>query len=183
MDIEQREITVFTDGSCYPNDGTGDGGWAFQCHYNGASVSRYGWAEKTSNNAMECTAILRAFQYIPFGSSPITIYTDSTYCKNVISSWAYLWEEHGWYTATGTPVKNVELIKELIALIDAHKERRTVNVKWIKGHSGIAQNESVDVSAGRARKQRESNWDNSKHNKHSERLLHRKRMENGCSVG
>jgi ribonuclease HI len=115
---------------------------------------------------MEMTAILRAFQYVPLSKTPITLYTDSTYCKNVINSWAMIWEQDGWRTSTGSAVKNVDLIKELMALIDLHKEHREVNVRWVKGHAGIAENESVDISAGTARRLRETNWDTAKDNKH-----------------
>lgn len=175
------QIVVYTDGSCYPNDGTGDGGWAFQCSYKGKSVVKYGWSPCSSNNAMELTAIFRALQYIPEGEQTVNILTDSTYCKNVITKWAIGWELYGWTTATGLPVRNKEIIAPMMTLIEKHSNKRIVNVQWIKGHSGIDNNEIVDGAAGNARKQRLTNWVQ-QHNKHqSERILHRKRLEDGHS--
>lgn len=165
MDFDPKTIVVFTDGSCYPNNGQGDGGWAFKCFYRATSTVKYGHCSKSSNNAMECTAILRALQYIPLGVAPIVVYTDSTYCKNVINSWAEVWEQEGWITSSGTQVKNSELIDTLMQLVRAHREERELSIRWIKGHSGIEPNESVDVAAGRARRLKESNWVNSLHNK------------------
>lgn len=165
MDFDPSHIVVFTDGSCYPNNGKGDGGWAFTCFYKNKSVVKYGWEPNSSNNAMECTAILRALQYVPYGSSPITVYTDSTYCKNVINSWAEVWEQEGWVTSSGTPVKNAHLIAELTRVVRAHRDHRELTVRWVRGHSGIGPNEVVDVSAGRARRLKETNWDESIHNR------------------
>lgn len=159
------QITIFTDGSCYPNDGSGDGGWAFRCAFDEQVAVKYGWSPNASNNSMELTAILKALQYVPIGSRPLKIYTDSTYCKNALTKWALDWEQHGWVTSTGGAVKNRELLEKILNLIHNHSRQRELDIIWIKGHAGIEANEIVDGAAGRARELRISNWKQS-NNKH-----------------
>ena len=159
------QVTIFTEGSCYPNDGTGDGGWAFQCSYSGQRTLKYGWSPNSSNNAMELTAILKALQYVPEGDCPLVVFTDSTYCKNALTKWAPDWREHGWVTSTGSSVKNREIIEPLLNLLDNHNKCRDVRVIWVKGHAGVEDNEIVDDAAGRARKLRITNW-KQQHNKY-----------------
>ena len=49
------------------------------------------------------------------------------------------WKKRGW-TRKGGELKNVDLLKELDAALQAHQ----VSFTWVKGHSGDAGNEAVD---------------------------------------
>lgn len=154
-------VIAFTDGSCYPNP-NGNGGWAFTCSYKGSTTSRYGPIANASNNSAELTAILRCLQYVPIGRNrryPFFIFTDSEYAKNALTKWVEWWKESDeWLTSNGSPVKNREIIEEAHSLIIAHSKYREFKLRWVKGHSGVSQNEKVDKLASFARVHKATNW-------------------------
>tara|TARA_A100001234_G_scaffold17844_1_gene14133 strand:- start:303 stop:737 length:435 start_codon:yes stop_codon:yes gene_type:complete len=132
-------MEVYTDGSCLGNPGFG--GWAAKCD----EFEIVGSAEKTTNNIMELTAVLRALEAcLAERVYDVCIITDSFYCKNGISSWIHGWKRNGWKTSAGTPVKNKELWVAIDALVPKFKN---VEWRWVKAHNGHPQNEAVDKMA------------------------------------
>lgn len=122
-------MTIFTDGGGYNNgDRTGDGAWAFTVRNDDNSDIAYvvcGFESETTNNRTEMLAAINAIKMIqaatathqtPIGT--LVIVTDSIYLANGYHDPAYLdrWSHNGWITSTGTPVKNIDLWKELMAL-------------------------------------------------------------------
>jgi ribonuclease HI len=99
---------------------------------------------ETSNNRMELTAPIMALEAL---TRPVVVhlYTDSTYVRSGITKWVLGWERNGWKTAAKQPVKNVDLWKRLQAACAQHE----VEWFWVKGHSGVADNELADVLATR----------------------------------
>lgn len=161
IDIQSpKTILAFTDGSCYPNP-DGLGGWAFLCTYKEKTGVRFGHLPVASNNSAELTAIVRCMEYVPYGpkfKQPFVIYTDSEYAKNAITKWVIGWIEDDWRTSNGSPVKNKELIQRAFDLYNAHQRHRDMEIRWIKGHSGIRENELVDRHANTARTTKVTNW-------------------------
>ena len=49
----------------------------------------------TTNNQMELTATIKALEYIK-ENDEITIFTDSSYVKNGITSWIINWKKNNW---------------------------------------------------------------------------------------
>ena len=131
----RKKMEVYTDGSCLGNPGFG--GWAAKCD----EFEIVGGAEKTTNNIMELTAVLRALEAcLAERVYDVCIITDSFYCKNGISSWIHGWKRNGWRTATKKPVANRELWEKLDSLLHVH----AVTWDWVKRHSGHPQNEMCD---------------------------------------
>ena len=139
-------VHIFTDGSCFPNPG-GPGGWAAVLIFNELRKEVFGGAARTTNNEMELRGILEGLKMLKSRKYPVIIYSDSQYSLNCVSAWHKGWAARGWRTASGTPVKNVELIQEIVAL-------KTDNIvfKWVKGHIGITENERADFLAGEGRR-------------------------------
>ena len=102
-----------------------------------------GGERNSTNNRMEIEAAMRAVEAAPRGRR-LTVISDSQYVRDGITSWIKGWKRNGWRTAAGTPVKNVELWKELDAAVAAHG---AVTWKWVRGHSGNVMNERVDAVA------------------------------------
>lgn len=102
----------------------------------------------TSNNRMELTAPIMALEAL---TRPVLVhlYTDSTYVRSGITKWVLGWERNGWLTSAKQPVKNVDLWKRLQAACAVHE----VEWFWVKGHSGVADNELADVLATRGLQQ------------------------------
>jgi len=145
------EVTVYTDGSCYPNPGPG--GW-------GAILASPGRPEKelsgsemnTTNNRMEIMAALEALRALKVPCN-VTLYTDSQYLQKAMTfRWYKGWAKNDWKTKPrdgkpGNEVKNRDLWEQLIESAAKHE----IEWCWVKGHSGNAGNERADKLALQAR--------------------------------
>lgn len=131
---------IATDGACSGNPGPG--GWAWVEQTTGSRDS--GGAARTTNNIMELTALARALEFVGPESS-LLIRCDSQYVINTVTKWAPNWRRKGWKKSDGKPVKNKELIQELLGLYEARTGR--TEVEWVKGHAGDAANELCDTLA------------------------------------
>ena len=132
LEIDSDIVTVFTDGSCYPNP-NGKGGWSFvgmwKQHYHEAS----GHLPSTTNNQAELTAVLQALRAIKRTSLPLLLITDSKYVYHTFTVWVSGWERHGWTNSVGQDVANKELIQIILAEIT--KRSGSVDFRWMKGHT------------------------------------------------
>ena len=137
------DVEIFTDGACKGNPGPG--GWAALLRY-GRHEKRLSGAEAhCTNNQMELRAAIEALKALTRPCSVI-LTTDSNYLRQGISEWLPNWKKKGWKTASGQPVKNVELWQELERLAKCHE----IQWQWVKGHSGHRENELVDELANQA---------------------------------
>ena len=134
--------TVYTDGACRGNPGPG--GWGAVVIKPGSRKEYSGFCPDTTNNRMELTAAINGLLHVPVGSNVI-LYTDSVYVKNGITTWVHKWREKGDLAETTTKIKNVDLWLKL-----CEQERlRTVEWRYVKGHSGNVNNELADYLATR----------------------------------
>jgi len=132
---------VFTDGSCEGNPGPG--GWGFVWVEDDRIVEeRSGVDPETTNNRMELTALISAYELMPEGLA-ITIYSDSQLCVKTVNEWAAGWERRGWRRKSG-PIANLELVKKLYALAQS---RPKAELRWIRAHDGTRWNEYADALA------------------------------------
>ncbi len=132
---------VFTDGSCEGNPGPG--GWGFVWVENDEILEQgSGTDPATTNNRMELLALIQAYRALP-ADATVTVFSDSELCVKTVNEWAAAWERRGWRRKTG-PIKNLELVKELYALANAHPN---VELRWIRAHDGSRWNEYVDALA------------------------------------
>ncbi len=135
-------VVIYTDGACKGNPGPG--GWGAWLRAGGREKELFGGEALTTNNRMELTAVIEALRALK-RRSPVTIYTDSQYVRNGITTWIHGWKSRGWKTADKKPVKNIELWQALDALASEHD----VQWRWVKGHSGDPGNERADALANR----------------------------------
>lgn len=133
---------VFTDGSAIPNPGPG--GWGAVWVARGEIVEQaYGSEAPTTNNRMELQALIEAYKMLP-ADAALTIYTDSRLCVDTITTWAPGWERRGW-KRKGGEIKNLDRVKQLLAL---HRAHPNCKLRWIESHSGHRWNEYADALAG-----------------------------------
>ncbi|MFF0456247.1 ribonuclease H [Nocardia africana] len=136
-------IIVSTDGSCLRNPG-GAIGWAWVNHQgNSASAG----AASGTNQVAELRAVLEAIRAHP-GAEPLFIESDSLYAIKCASEWLPSWRLNGWRTATGSAVKNVELVQWIDHAIATRPG--PVRFRWVRGHVGNYYNEQADKLAGEA---------------------------------
>ena len=136
------EVVVYTDGACRGNPGPG--GWGVWLRSGEHEKEMFGGEALTTNNRMELTAPIEALVSLK-RPCKVTIYTDSQYVRQGITTWIHGWKARGWLTADKTPVKNVELWQRLDTLNASHD----VTWRWVKGHSGDPGNERADRLANR----------------------------------
>ena len=139
------DLFAYTDGACSGNPGPGGWGVVLQAMEGDAVVRERelsGGEADTTNNRMELMAAIAALESLT-RPSQITVVTDSAYVKNGITEWLANWRRRGWRTASGSPVKNVELWQRLDAAQTPHR----VRWQWVKGHAGHPQNERADALA------------------------------------
>ena len=142
-------IQIYTDGSAWPNDGTGQGGWAAVV-YDGPETREYFGGEcGVTNNQMELRAAIEGLTRLP-EASVVTLYSDSEYVVKGMSQWISAWKRRGWKTADKKPVKNENLWRRL----DQEARRHRVTWTWVRSHSGVAGNERADELARRGMHER-----------------------------
>jgi ribonuclease HI len=135
-------VTIYTDGACKGNPGPG--GWGAWLQWGGHEKELWGGEKLTTNNRMELTAVIQALAALK-RQCRITLYTDSEYVKNGITSWIHGWKRRGWRTADNKPVKNAELWQAL----EAEASRHQIDWRWVRGHTGDVGNEKADQLANR----------------------------------
>ena len=140
MASEAKRVAIYTDGACSGNPGPG--GWGAILVYGGVEKELSGGAAQTTNNRMELMAAIVALETLK-RPMKVRVTTDSVYVKDGITKWIHGWKKNGWRTASKAPVKNEDLWKRLDASLATH----TVEWRWVKGHSGHAENERVDELA------------------------------------
>jgi ribonuclease HI len=131
---------IFTDGACRGNPGPG--GWGAVLRWRDHEKEISGGEAQTTNNRMELMAAIMALETLKRPSSVI-LHTDSLYLRDGITDWIRRWKRNGWRTSGRTPVKNVDLWQRL----DAALARHDVQFRWVRGHSGHAENTRADALA------------------------------------
>jgi ribonuclease HI len=133
-------IVMYTDGACSGNPGPG--GWGTVLMSGKHRKELYGGERDTTNNRMEMMAVICGAEALKHGSR-IDIHTDSKYVMQGMTEWLEGWKERGWRTASKQAVKNVDLWQRLEQALDRHE----VSWYWVKGHSGVPENERADELA------------------------------------
>ncbi|MFA9381215.1 MAG: ribonuclease HI [Acetanaerobacterium sp.] len=138
MEHNQKQVEIFTDGACSGNPGPG--GYGVIMRYDGRERELSGGEENTTNNRMELTAVIEGLAALKERCA-VTLYTDSKYVADAITKgWAEKWRQRGWKRSGNEPALNPDLWERLLALVVQHE----VNIVWVKGHAGHAENERCD---------------------------------------
>jgi len=137
-----KPVEIFTDGACKGNPGPG--GWGALMRYGDTQKELWGGEAETTNNRMELMAAIKGLEALK-RSCDVVLTTDSQYVRKGITEWIHGWRKNGWKTAAKKPVKNADLWQQL----DHLTARHNVEWRWVKGHSGHAENELADALANR----------------------------------
>lgn len=136
-----KQITIYTDGACSCNPGSG--GWGAVLFYKGTMKEISGFEANTTNNKMELTAAIKALELL---KEPCTVdlYSDSAYLINAFAQdWITKWQMNGFRNAKKKPVENADLWQQIIDFSNKHK------INWIKvkGHADNKYNNRCDELA------------------------------------
>lgn len=146
MNTSKPKVEIYTDGACSGNPGKG--GYGIVLRYK-KSDGQYAVKElsegfeNTTNNRMEVLASVVALESLN-KSCKVQLYSDSKYLIDAIKeNWLKNWVAKGWKTASKKPVKNIDLWKRLIDVMEKHE----IEFIWVKGHAGHEFNERCDELA------------------------------------
>ena len=135
---------IYTDGACKGNPGPG--GWGAWLKSGATEKELFGGELASTNNRMELTAVIESLNALK-RPCKVMLYLDSQYVRMGIMEWVRGWKLKGWRTASGQPVKNVELWQRLDKLVQEGGHQ--IEWRWVKGHSGDPGNERADMLANK----------------------------------
>lgn len=146
IDDEEEHVKIYCDGACSGNPGNAGSGLAIYSNQKKPVLLYGAYEEIGTNNIAELNALHQALIIASQTHSEniISIYSDSKYAIDCISTWAYGWKANGW-TKKGGEIKNLELIIEAHNLYEKLKSK--IEIIHVKGHSGIEGNELADRMA------------------------------------
>ena len=128
-------LRMYTDGGCAGNQSDENlGGWGAILEFGEHKKELYGSEANTTNNRMELTAVISAFQALNRDGVTVQVFTDSSYVANCFrQKWYAGWEKNGWKNSKKQPVENQELWQTLLALVRRHN----VTFYRVKGHVNL----------------------------------------------
>ena len=133
------KIEIYTDGSSLGNPGPG--GYGIVLKYKDLRKTASQGFRKTTNNRMELLAVIEALKLLNENAidKEIIIYSDSQYVINAISKgWVYSCKKKSFKDKA-----NPDLWREFLKIYPNYR----VKFVWIKGHSGVPENEVCDKLA------------------------------------
>jgi len=145
-DEEIEHIRIYCDGACSGNPGNAGSGLAIYSNKKNPVLLYGAYEEEGTNNIAELNALHQALIIASQTSSEniISIFSDSKYAIDCISTWAYSWKKNGW-SKKGGEIKNLELIQETHFLYEKLKNK--IEIIHVRGHKGIEGNELADRMA------------------------------------
>ena len=105
--------------------------------------------EDVTNNQMELKAFLKTFELLntKYKNQQATIYSDSAYCVNILSSWIYKWSKNNWKNSKNETIKNLDIISSLYEYYNINFFINQIYIVKVDGHKGNIGNELADALA------------------------------------
>ena len=135
---DMTRVTVYTDGSAIGNPGPG--GYGVVMFTGDSRKELSGGFRHTTNNRMEILAAIKALEALN-RPCQVTLHSDSRYVVDAIAKgWARKWRAKGWMRNKNESALNPDLWERLLALVEKHD----VDFRWVRGHTGVTENERAD---------------------------------------
>lgn len=136
-------LDIYTDGSPGPKNGPWSG-WGVAAYIGGTLTRRacgVGKGKETTN-AMELEGLIRGVGFAADSAMQSTIWVDSQYTAD---SWSKLvLHHHNDWKVKGKTIPNATKLEFLYDLLHEFGYASLVNVRWLRGHQGVAGNEEAD---------------------------------------
>ena len=139
-----RKVQIYTDGACPGNPGPG--GYGAALLFEGHRKELSGGYRKSTNSRMELVAVIKGLEALR-EKCEVEVFSDSKFVVDAITlGWPEEWRSMGWQLKNRDRAKNIDLWQRLLELCETHK----VRCRWVKGHSGVPDNERCDQLATEA---------------------------------
>ena len=133
-----KEVTIYTDGACEPNPGSG--GYGAILIHGDIRKELHGGFRLTTNNRMEIFAAITGLEALK-KPCKVKLHSDSKYLVDAMSlGWALRWKKNGWWRTKKEKALNADLWERLLISCERHQ----VEFLWVKGHAGQPENERAD---------------------------------------
>lgn len=143
----RNEVEIHTDGSCRGNPGPG--GYGIILRFGERQRELSGGYRLTTNNRMELMAVIKALEALR-RPCRVLLHSDSRYVVDAMNKgWARKWRANNWQRNRREKAVNPDLWETLLRLCENHE----VEFRWVRGHSGNADNERCDRLAVQAASQ------------------------------
>lgn len=136
--INDKGLTIYTDGSSRGNPGPG--GYGTILIWKGTRREISGGFRRTTNNRMELMSVIRGLEVLTRKGLNITIYSDSQYVVRAVQEG---WLENWMRTDFKGGKKNADLWKRYHQLAKGHQ----ISFVWVKGHASNPYNNRCDELA------------------------------------
>jgi ribonuclease HI len=139
--VTTSSVIIYTDGAAEPNPGPGGYGVVLLAGKHRKELS--GGFRRTTNNRMELLAVIIGLESL---SRPckVTIFSDSKYVVDSVERGSVQrWSKNNWYRTKSDKAKNADLWARFLIVFSKHK----VRFQWVRGHTGVPENERCDVLA------------------------------------
>jgi ribonuclease HI len=149
-------VAVYADESCLGNsrerDSPGGAGGLIEYQRGDGTMQRFDfWVSDraTTNNRMALQSVIEAFHALSRKGTHLSVRftTDSRYIVDGMSDWVHGWVSRGW-ARKGGAIENIDLWRRAVDV--ARDGGHEIEWRWVRGHSGHAQNEYVNHLATRA---------------------------------
>lgn len=145
-------LYIYIDGACKNNGKeNSNGGYGIVIFNNDNNlIDAYcEYFDNVTNNQMELKAFLKTFELLntKYKNEIATIYSDSSYCINILESWIHIWSKNGWKTSKGETIKNLDIIQSLYEYYNINFFINQIYIIKVDGHKGIIGNELADALA------------------------------------
>ncbi len=166
---DEEFIRIYCDGACSGNPGNAGSGLAIYSNKRNPVLLYGAYEEEGTNNIAELNALHQALVIARQTNSDniISIFSDSKYAIDCVTTWAYSWKKNGW-SKKGGEIKNLELIIEAHTLYEKLKTK--IEINHVKGHAGVEGNELADRMAVYTIKAKNRNFEFYSYNKIEEVL-------------
>lgn len=144
-------MTIYSDGACVGNPGPGGYGTILLLRDGTARRELSAGFRHTTNNRMELLGAIAGLEALTVPCE-VVVHSDSRYLVDAMEKgWLRGWVRKGWVTSEKQPVKNQDLWRRVLQLVEVH----TVAWRWVKGHAGHPENERCDALANAAARGRD----------------------------
>ena len=145
-------LHIYIDGSCrgngYENSKGGFGIIIFDNNHN--LIDAYcEYFDNVTNNQMELKAFLKTFEMLnnKYKNQQVTIYSDSAYCINALTSWIYSWSKNNWMNSKKEKIKNLDIFLSIYKYYNIDFFINQIDFVKVDGHKGNIGNELADALA------------------------------------